>query len=166
MKLSAKPPVSQPSRGNGPRLCLVCSPGGHFIQLWSLQEWWRDYSRFWVTGPGPAEDCLLRDELRHLAHFPTNRHLPNLIRNLVLAWRVLKKEKPSTLVSTGAGVALPFILAARLLGIRTIYLESLTRVKSLSLSGRLVAPFVDHLLVQWEGLARKHKKAVWAGRLI
>ncbi len=166
MKMSEKPPVSQPSSGSGPRLCLVCSPGGHFIQLWSLKEWWEDYDRFWVTGPGPAEDYLLRGEVRNIAHFPTNRNLPNLIRNLLLAWRVLKKERPSTLVSTGAGVSLPFILAARLLGIKTVYLESLTRVKSLSLSGRLAAPFVDHLLVQWEGLARKRKKAVWAGRLI
>ncbi len=53
-----------------------------------------------------------------------------------------------------------------MLGIKTVYLELMTRVKRLSLTGALVYPVVDHLLVQWPELAAKYKKAVFKGRLI
>ena len=69
-------------------------------------------------------------------------------------------------MSTGAGVCVPFIIAGRFLGIKTLYLESITRNEELSLSARLVYPFVDKLLVQWPDLAKKYKKAEFRGRII
>jgi UDP-N-acetylglucosamine:LPS N-acetylglucosamine transferase len=57
------------------------------------------------------------------------------------------------IVSTGAGIAVPFFLAAKLTGTRTIYVESLARSHTLSLSGRLVHRLSDTFFVQWETLA-------------
>ena len=62
-------------------------------------------------------------------------------------------------MSTGAGVAVPFIILAKFLGIKTAFIESFTRVQELSLSARLVLPFLDALYVQWEELAAKYSKA-------
>jgi UDP-N-acetylglucosamine:LPS N-acetylglucosamine transferase len=70
------------------------------------------------------------------------------------------------IISTGAGVAVPFIYVGRLLGIRTIYLESWTRVKGLSLSARLVYPVVDVMLVQWPEVAGKYAKAMFKGQVL
>jgi len=90
----------------------------------------------------------------------------NLFRNTFLAFKVLRKEKPDLVISTGAGVAVPFIYAAKFFGMKTIYIESLTRVKDLSLAGKLIYPVVDHIFVQWQELANKYRKADFKGRVL
>jgi len=148
------------------KLCLVCSSGGHFLQLYSLKELWGDYERFWVSFAHSDTRCLIENEKKYWAHHPTNRNIKNLVKNLLLAYKILRKEKPDAIISTGAGVAVPFIYWGRLLGIKTIYIESLARVESLSLSGKLVYPVTQYLLVQWPQLAAKYKKAVYKGQVI
>ena len=54
------------------------------------------------------------------------------------------------MVSTGAGVALPFFLMAKVLGIRTVFIEVYDRIDSRSLTGRLCRPLSDLFLLQWE----------------
>lgn len=49
---------------------------------------------------------------------------------------------------------------------RTIFIESWARVKTLSLSGKLLLPVVDRFLVQWPGLQGKGEKAEYVGALI
>lgn len=148
------------------KLCLVCSSGGHFLELYYLKEFWGEHDRFWVTFLEKDVVPLLSGERCFDAYHPTNRNIVNFIRNLFLAFRLLKHERPDCLLSTGAGVAVPFIYAAKALGIKTVYLEMMTRVKRLSLAGFLVYPLVDHLLVQWPDLAAKYRKAVFKGRIL
>jgi UDP-N-acetylglucosamine:LPS N-acetylglucosamine transferase len=76
------------------------------------------------------------------------------------------KETQKRFLSTGAGVGVPFIIIARLLRIRTIYLESITRNEELSLSALLVYPFVNDLLVQWRDLEILYSKAQYRGQVI
>jgi len=94
---------------------------------------------------------------------PTNRNIPNFLRNLVLALKVLRRERPGLIISAGAGVSVPFIYAGRVLGIPSVYIESWARIRSLSLSGKLVYPFVKRFLVQWPDLAQKYRKAEFRG---
>jgi UDP-N-acetylglucosamine:LPS N-acetylglucosamine transferase len=147
-------------------ICLVCSAGGHLYQLYSLNPFWEHEDRFWVSFPQEDAKYLLKDERKYWASYPTNRSVKNLIKNTFLAWRVLRLERPVLVVSTGAGVSVPFIIMAKLFGIRTIYLESITRNEELSLSARIVYPVVDKLLVQWEDLTLRYKKATFKGRVI
>jgi beta-1,4-N-acetylglucosaminyltransferase len=70
------------------------------------------------------------------------------------------------IVSTGAGLAVPFFLVGRLTGRRLAYVESLTRTESLSLSGRLVYPLADAFFVQWPEPARRHRKARYVGSVL
>lgn len=133
---------------------LVCSPGGHLLQLLSLEPAWRGLRRAWVTLPGADVSHLLEGEDVTLAHGPTNRSLLNLARNLAVAWRELRAHRPDVVLSTGAGLAVPFFLVGKLLGRRCVYVESLTRIESVSLSGRMVYPLADSFFVQWPGAAR------------
>ena len=71
-------------------------------------------------------------------HSPTNRNVPNLLRNTLLAIRVLWRRRPTVILSTGAGLASSFFVVGRLLGIRLVYVESITPVTDLSLTGRLI----------------------------
>ena len=77
---------------------------------------------------------------------------------------ILRKEKPDAVISTGAGVAVPFIWVAKLLGIRTAYLECITRIHTVSTAGKMILPVVDIFFGQWEELVGKHKKIVYRGR--
>jgi len=140
------------------KLCLVCSSGGHFMEMQSLRLMWEGYDRFWVTFPTEDTRSFLGDERKYWAYFPTNRNLRNFFRNFLLALRVLLKERPEVIVTTGAAVAVPFVYAGKILGITTIYVESLTRVKELSLSGKLVYSFADHLLVQWPKIRGRYPR--------
>ncbi len=148
------------------KVCLVCSSGGHFYELYCLRKAWGAHEHFWVTFLRQDTRYVLRDQRVYSAYFPTNRNLKNLVRNLFLARKVLNREKPQVVVSTGAGVCVPFFLLARLKGIRTIYIESLARINELSLTGRMVYPFSDEFIVQWPELAEKHPKAKFEGQFL
>ena len=136
--------------GERHRALLVGSSGGHLAQLLALEPWWRDWQRTWVTFDTQDALSRLADEPTVWAHHPTTRNLPNLLRNLWLAVRVVRRERPDVVVSTGAAVALPFFLVARVLGIPTFFIEVYDRIDSRTLTGRLVRPFTTTFCVQWE----------------
>jgi len=148
------------------KVCLICSAGGHFLQLYLLKEFWEKYDHFWVTFPKEDTLYLLKNEKYYWAFQPTNRNIKNLLKNFILAIKIFSKEKPTIVISTGAGVCVPFIYLARMLGKKTIYIESATRIKDLSLSAKLIYPVVNYLVVQWKELESKYKKTKFAGRVI
>jgi hypothetical protein len=129
------------------KIGLVCSSGGHLAQLWALRTWWSAHDRFWVCLDKPDARERLAGERVYWAHGPTNRSLWNLARNTGLAPWVLGKERPDLLVSNGAGVALPFFLVGNALGVRLVYVEVPDRVDVPSMTGRLVAPLVDRMVL-------------------
>ncbi len=131
---------------------LVCSSGGHLLQLAALRPAWGDFSRVWVTFDKSDARSLLRDERLVFAYGPTNRSIPNLLRNLRLAVAVIRRVRPKVILTTGAGVAVPFAWVGRLAGARVVYVESFTRIDGPSLSCRMIAPVADRLYVQWPDL--------------
>ncbi|MDJ0572350.1 MAG: PssD/Cps14F family polysaccharide biosynthesis glycosyltransferase [Pleurocapsa sp. MO_192.B19] len=141
------------------KILLISSTGGHFNALQKLHSFWRKHECCWVTFKTNSTELLLDGEKVYWAYGPTNRNIPNLLRNLYLAYKIIQEEKPQLVMSTGAGVAVPFIILAKFLGIKTAFIESFTRVQELSLSARLVLPFLDKLYVQWEELEAKYSKA-------
>jgi UDP-N-acetylglucosamine:LPS N-acetylglucosamine transferase len=99
------------------------------------------------------------------AYGPTNRSIVNLVRNLFLARRVVRRVRPRVMVTTGAGVAVPFAWLARLAGARVIYVESFTRIDGASLSCRLISLVADRTYVQWPELQHELRRARYAGNL-
>lgn len=145
---------------------LVASSGGHLLELLELANEYAPASRHWVTFDKPDARALLKGERVTFAYSPTNRHIGNLIRNAFLALRVLFDTRPSAVITTGAGVAVPFLYAARAMGRRAIYVESLARIDQLSLTGRLVYPVVTHFFVQWPELARRYRRGRYVGSIL
>jgi len=145
---------------------LVCSSGGHLLQLHALREAWADYSRLWVTfDRSDARSLLAGEDVVH-AHGPTNRSARNLVLNLALAVRVLRRTRPRAIVTTGAGVAVPFAWIGRLLRIPVVYVESATRIESPSLSLRLARPAVHRVYVQWPELLDAIPDARYCGSVL
>ena len=148
------------------KLLLVCSDGGHLAQLHYLEPWWSKHDRPWVTFRKPHAESLLGGERVVWAHHPTTRNVRNLIRNAALALRVLRERNVAAVVTTGAGVAVPFVALARLRGIPTVYIEVYDRIDTATLTARLCRPFLSAMLVQWEEQRRMYPKAPVVGNLL
>ena len=133
--------------------------------LYMLKPFWKNKDRFWVTFDKDDAKSILSGEKVYPCFFPTNRNLKNLIRNTFLAVRILRKEKPDLLISSGAAVAVPFFYIAKLMGKKLIYIEVYDRIDKPTLTGRLVYPIVDSFIVQWEEQKQVYKKAVNFGSI-
>jgi beta-1,4-N-acetylglucosaminyltransferase len=161
-------------RHRGVDVLLVCSSGGHLSQLLLLREAWAGYSHLWVTEATSDADSLLADEPSIRAFGPAHRNLKNGIRtialawlrNFALAWRVIGRERPALLLTTGAAVAVPFAWIGRLRGVRVVYVESVTRITSPSVSLRLIAPVAHHVYAQWPELLESVPRARYAGSVL
>jgi len=135
--------------GTAPGLLLVASSGGHLAQLFALRPWWEHHPRTWVTFDKPDARSILEGETLVPAFHPTTRNLGNAARNLGLAVKLLPQVRPSLVVSTGAGLAVPFFAVARAMGIPSVYLEVYDRVDSTTMTGRLCRPLATAFCVQW-----------------
>ncbi|NIL43506.1 UDP-N-acetylglucosamine--LPS N-acetylglucosamine transferase [Salinispora arenicola] len=149
-----------------PFLLLVGSSGGHLAQLLALRSWYERWHRCWVTFDTPDALSLLADEEVVTAHHPTTRNVRNLLRNAVLAVRVLRRRRIAAVVTTGAGVAVPFVLFAWLRRIPTVYIEVYDRIDTPTLTARLCRPFLSSMLVQWEEQRRHYPEATVVGPLL
>ncbi len=145
------------------KLLLVASTGGHLSQLVELRDWWSRHEREWVTFDKEDARAALQGESVWHAHHPTTRNLPNAARNAALAVDILRSTRPDIVVSTGAGVAVPFFAVARLLRIRTAYLEVYDRITLPTLSGRICYPISDAFMVQWPEQQAAYPRSVLVG---
>lgn len=148
------------------RILLVACPGGHVLQMMALKPAWEDLDHRWVSLESPDTKYLLDPDKVVFAHSPTARNIPNLFRNTALAWKIIREYKPDVILSTGAGLAVPFFVIGRLLGIRLVYVESFTRVERPALTGRLVYPLATAFFVQWPNSFRRKRRVVYAGSVL
>jgi beta-1,4-N-acetylglucosaminyltransferase len=144
-------------------ILLVCSSGGHLLQLRALRRAWSGRSALWVTFDKSDARSLLAEDSVAYAYGPTNRNIPNLLRNSLLAVRLIRRVRPRVVLTTGAGIAVPFAWVGRAFGARVVYVESITRIEDVSLTYRLVAPIADEIYVQWPELAEQRPEARYAG---
>lgn len=145
---------------------LVASNGGHLAQLCALRPWWEGRERAWVTFRTPDAESALAGERVHWAYHPTTRNVGNLLRNTGLASRTLRAERPGVVVTTGAGVALPFFALGRLRRVPTVYIEVYDRIDTPTLTARLCRPFTRLSLAQWEEQRAFMPTAITVGPLL
>jgi UDP-N-acetylglucosamine:LPS N-acetylglucosamine transferase len=141
------------------KVLLVCSSGGHFKALQQLHPFWEKHERVWVTFFTVTTEAALTGETVYWAYSPTNRNLPNLLKNLLLAFKILQQSRPDVIISTGAGIAVPFLMLGKLFGSQTVFIESITRTQTLSLSAKLALPFLSVLYVHWPQLQARYPQA-------
>lgn len=138
------------------------------MQLHLLRDAWEELGlrSAWVTIEREDARTLLSGEDVAYAHSPTTRSLKNLLRNTWLAWRIVRRRRPKAIVTTGAGIAVPFAWVGRLFGVSVVYIESLTRIDRPSLSCQLVRPVATRVYGQWPEIASKTRGMRYAGQVI
>ncbi len=87
-----------------------------------------------------------------------------LFKNFIQSLKILYKERPDVIITTGAGVVVPLCYIGKAIGVKIIFIESFARITSRSLSGVFIYPIADLFFVQWRSVLSKYgKKAVYGG---
>jgi len=145
------------------KICLVGSSGGHLTHLYMLKPFWHDKDRFWVTFDKEDAKSLLQGEKMYPCYYPSNRSIKALFINTIRAIKILPKEKPDLIISSGAAPAIPFFYIGKILGAKTIYIEVFDRIDTSTITGKLVYPITDKFIVQWEKMKQVYPKSIYFG---
>lgn len=144
------------------KMCLTCSHGGHLTEMLKLMDAFENNDTFFITYEGMrAAELDRKYTMKNLGKNP----LRFMISVPKVLW-ILLREKPDMVISTGSEIAIPVFYIARILGIKTMFIESVCRVKEPSLTGKIVYPVSSVFLVQWKQLLDKFgKKAQYWGNV-
>ncbi len=158
-----------PRAARGLRVCLAASGGGHVRQLLDLEKAWQPYTYFFLTEESPLTQSLaLSHPVFFVDHFALGQaRLGAPFKMLAAAWRNLRqsariiwRERPDIVISTGAGAVFFAVLWARLLGAKFVLIETFARFDEPSAFARAAAPFAHYKIVQSSALAKKLSGAV------
>lgn len=147
------------------KICLVGSAGGHLTHLYMLKPFWQDKERFWATFDREDSRSILKGEKIYPVYYPSNRSVKALIINTVRAIRILRKERPDLIISSGAAPAVPFFYIGKLMGAKLVYIEIYDRLNSGTVSGKLCYKIADRFIVQWEEMKEVYPNAVNLGSI-
>ena len=128
------------------RILAIASSGGHWQQLLAISEAFDGHSvRYATTVPVPdteqIPDCNARTPLR-------------VLWCVVSTLLVFLRFRPDTVISTGALPGLVAVFIGRLIGARTMWIDSVANVDRMSFSGRVAGALAQETLTQWPHLAK------------
>ncbi len=141
----------------GKKILFISSPGGHFVELLDiLTSLNPDNFAVVVSGKSSYD----KGDIRIIRAPQADRNLA-VFRQFYFAFVCLIKERPKVIISTGAGIAVPFFVYSRILRIYTIYVETPTAIFKPTFTCRIVRWFSDRLYVRTEMLQSKVKNSIY-----
>ncbi|AQT69459.1 Oligosaccharide biosynthesis protein Alg14 like protein [Anaerohalosphaera lusitana] len=96
-----------------------------------------------------------------------NRRKP--VRSLLVLLKTLSlalRKRPDVIITTGSMPLALFCGWSKLLGAKIVWIDSITNIEKLSVSGRFVRHFADLMLVQWPELTNRYTKAEYVGAIV
>lgn len=157
------------------KLLVVLGEGGHTTELLKLVDLLgAGYDYHYIIS---KEDNLSADAIRQTGPIyrltrPRGKNsgllssmLQTLLAGIESVW-ILLRVRPAAILSAGPAIVVPVAIVGKLLQARIIFIETGSRIKSLSLTGRIMYRWADLFFVQWPQLAEKFPRAIYAGRLM
>jgi hypothetical protein len=148
------------------KVCLAASAGGHLTQLLKLAQSWAECRAFFVTTSDTVAGVLQKRGSVYVVGECNRRQPFKVIKVLYECIKIVVKERPDVIISTGAAAGCMVCFLGKLRGAKVLWVDSITNTEKLSLSGRLVRHIADLFLVQWPELADKYKNTEYAGAII
>jgi len=148
------------------KICLAASAGGHTSQLLKLSRSWDGHRTFCVTTTQVLADQLRKFGSVYVVGESNHQHPLKVLVVLIRCIKIVLREKPDVVISTGASAGCLMCLLGKLLGARVIWIDSITNIDRISLSGRMVRHIADLFLVQWPHLAQKYSNVEYLGAVI
>lgn len=148
------------------KICLAASTGGHLTQLLLLAPVWEGRPHFFVT-PGISVGEQVRNNAKaYVVTKADYQHPYRLLVMLAQCSRIMLRERPDVVLSTGAAIGCVLCILAKLCRKKVIWVDTVSHVDRLTLSGNIVRHFADLFLVQWPDLAEKYKQAKYVGSVL
>ena len=156
------------------KILAIASGGGHWIQLLRMRPAWNGHHVTYATTMAGLGGSLMEDAMARGQAAPGYVVLPDAnrwqkIKLVLLILRIallLVRVRPDFVVSTGAAHGYFALRIGRLLGAKTIWIDSIANADEMSLSGRLARPHADRWLTQWEHLATPETGAEFEGAVL
>lgn len=147
------------------KIVFAASSGGHFEQLMMLKPLMEKHDSILVTEK--TDYSMGKTDVKTYYMKQINRKellfIPKFIGNSFRALRIIIKERPKVMITTGVLAIVPLALLMKLFGGKLIYIESFAKVTSKTLSGKLLYKFADQFYVQWEEMLKLYPKAIFKG---
>ncbi|MDE4085886.1 PssD/Cps14F family polysaccharide biosynthesis glycosyltransferase [Planococcus maritimus] len=147
------------------KVCFTASSGGHFEQLMMLFPLMSEFDGFLITEKtsysSPKEDLKTYyvPQVNRKELFFSVKILIVFLKTI----RILMKEKPDVIISTGALATIPALVLGKALRKKVIFIESFSKIHSPTITGKIVYKFADVFIVQWEEMKIFYPKAIYAG---
>ena len=145
------------------KICLAASGGGHVRQLLDLKSFWEGRDRFFVTEDTALGRSIAGAEatyfVPHVALGQARlghpfRMAADCFRNLMSSWRIITRERPDVVITTGAGSLGFLVLFSRFFGSKVILIDSFARFEHPSAFARIAGPLAHYRIAQAEASAR------------
>jgi len=146
------------------KICIVSSCGGHLTEVRQLLPAFEQYDFFYVLN----HKIIVPEDMEGKTFFirHSERDLLFFV-NLWEAFQILRREKPDVILSTGAGPVVPFALIARLFfPTKIIFVETITRISTPSLTGKIMYRLAHSFFYQWPSLKVFFPKGQLGGPLL
>ena len=135
------------------KVLAVASIGGHWIQLLRIARPMEEhYEMVYVSNHPKCATMVEGRKFYRTADF-SRTDAWKLIPSFFKALKTIRQEKPDAVITTGAAPGLVFLLAGKLLGRKTIWIDSIANAEHLSASGRVASKFASRTYTQWKDLA-------------
>jgi UDP-N-acetylglucosamine:LPS N-acetylglucosamine transferase len=135
------------------RVLAVASSGGHWTQLSRIVPVFDGYDVAYVTVLPVYRSSVPQNRFYVVKDATRWNKLHMLLSALQIAW-ILLKERPNIVISTGAAPGYFAVALGRMLGARTIWVDSIANADHISMAGERVGRHADLWLTQWPHLAR------------
>ena len=147
------------------KVLFVASSGGHLEEISQLKRIAGEYDNALVTEENGFEVRNFGNRQYFVPQMNRKEllFLPKFIKLFFQARRIIKKENPDVVITTGALIAYPFCILEKMRHGKVVYIESFARVKEPSLSGKLLHKHADLFIVQWEDMLEYFPEAVLGG---
>ena len=148
------------------RICLAASAGGHVSQLLKLAASWKRYETFCVTTTEVVRNNLSKLGEVYVVGECNRQHPIRVITVLLRCFRIVFKERPDVVISTGAAAGCMLCFLGKMFGAKVVWVDSITNVERISLSGRMVRYVADLFLVQWPELTGRYQRIEFVGTVV
>jgi UDP-N-acetylglucosamine:LPS N-acetylglucosamine transferase len=147
-----------------PRVLAVASSGGHWVELKRILPALEGADVAFAS----VERTYAAEVPGHRFHWIYDAHRKDKVLTAKAIARlamIIARERPDVIVTTGSGPGMLAIRLGKLLRVRTVWIESLSSVEEMSMSGKSAKKHADLCLVQWSELA-KREGVEYAGQVL
>lgn len=145
------------------KVLSIASVGGHWVQLLRLSAAFKDMELIYMSTNSDFESMVKGHKFFTVTDASRwNKFL--LIKCFFEVFWIILKEKPDVVITTGAAPGLMGIIAGRIRGSRTIWVDSIANVEELSMSGKIAQRFASRVYTQWPEL--QSNRIVYAGNVL